>query len=168
MKKTIFIFALIGLALVSCKKKDKDPEPEPEPTPTNYNLTYMVDGVTINCTDGKGTADGWFTIDGKDVNNPTTRYFRIILPLYDSIKVTTYYLAEHPEYPKATAYYLDYMLTGENEFESKDGSPTTDKITITKFDKTAKKISGTFNFSLEDDNGAKKVFTNGTFTDLTW
>ncbi|OFX59512.1 MAG: hypothetical protein A2046_11970 [Bacteroidetes bacterium GWA2_30_7] len=138
-------------------------------TNNTYNLTYKVDGTLIKCSDGKGAADGWFTISGKDAANPTIRYFRITLPLYDSLKVTTYNLAENPAYPNAKGYYVDYSLSGENEFESIDGQPVTDKITITKYDKSAKKISGTFNFTLTANDGVtKKVFTEGTFTDLTW
>lgn len=164
--KTILVVTLLSIVMLGCKKSDPEPEPTPTPTPT-YNMTYKVDGTLIQCSDAKGGAGGWFTIEGKDAAHPTSRVIGLILPLYDSLKVTTYLIAENPQYPYATAQYNDYSLSGEDEFESIDGS-TSDNITITKFDKAAKKISGTFNFTLVANDATTKVITEGVFTDLTW
>lgn len=156
--------------MLGCKKKEEDPQDDNNNNNNNttYNLTYKVDGTLIKCSDGKGAADGWFSIEGKDAANPTIRYIRFRLPSYDLLKDTTYVIAEHPSYPNASGYYLDYSLSGENEFNSIDGGAATDKVVVTSIDKTAKKISGTFNFTLVADDGTQKVITEGTFTNLTW
>jgi hypothetical protein len=71
---------------------------------------------------------------------------------------------------KAVGSFTDFTSGSQKDFGTKDPVPTTDVVTITKYDATAKKISGTFNFTVTDDDNAndKKVFTNGTFTDITW
>ena len=171
MKKTIFIFALMGLTFVSCKKEDKDPEPEQTPTPAvTYNLTTKMDGADFNCKDGKGDLyNGTLVLSGHDVNNSNTKGIVMYLIL-DSISVKTFPVGHSMTGPTAMAYYTDLSTNPTMEYRSEDSGLATDKITITKFDKTNKKISGTFNFTCIDDNGssAQKVFTNGTFTDLTW
>jgi len=44
MQKTIFLFALLGIAMAACKKEEVSPEPEPtpEPTPVATNGTFKI------------------------------------------------------------------------------------------------------------------------------
>ena len=169
-KTTICMVLLSTLWFTGCKKSTNSTPattPSPTPTTTTYNLTAKVDGASFNSKDGKGQIYGnILLITAYDVTN-ANKYMLFNLN-YDSLKVTTYQLTKtastgltaYGEYDDATAA-ISYKT---------DSATVADKITITKFDKTGKKISGTFNFTGIDKNNYsnQKVITNGSFTDLTW
>ena len=159
--KTILVVTLLSIVLLGCKKKEE--EPEPTPTPTTYNFTAKVDGVDYKSSNGKAQImSGILLISATKDNDEFSFVFNL---WYDSIQVKTYQYGSamnNGQYAKA-----EYNITSAQADYEASSPVITDKFTVTKFDKSAKKISGTFNFTGIHD-GNQKVITEGTFTDLTW
>jgi hypothetical protein len=61
MKKTIFLFAILGIVLTGCNKEEPTPEPEPTPTPTPTPTTATF----------KITSDGTYTVATGDFSTVT-------------------------------------------------------------------------------------------------
>ncbi|MBK8806938.1 MAG: hypothetical protein IPO21_09965 [Bacteroidales bacterium] len=156
--KAMFLLSLTIFVLSACEKEETEPKKE-----TTYKITATIGDFEFKSTDAKGTADGWFVIEGKAYNNSNT-YLRIRLPEYATIALKDYPIGEHPRGIYSQAYYLDVS----GEYESNEGSPASEKVTITKFDSAAKLISGTFDFTLYEDDTVTTKIISGTFTDITW
>ena len=166
-KKTILVVTLASIVLLGCKKKDEEPEPEPTPTPTpTYNFTAKVDGVDYKSTGKVQIMYDYLVISAGNDNDKLWFIFNL---LYDSVQVKVYPCNSSAN---GGVYSMAQYSNGNTQtgYSTDATSVATDKLTITKYDTTAKKISGTFNFTGYDDDGtgAKKVITDGIFTDLTW
>ena len=166
MKKVLLICA-VSMTFFGCKKTET---PAATATTANNNFSCKVDGVVYNSAstanlDGTLSA-GQFTISAIDAANK----LRLIMIRMSSstIDVKTFPVSEHPDGTNVTGYFTD--TSKGLEYDSDDKHTATDKVTITKLDKTAQTISGTFNFTLVDgsDETKKGVFTEGTFTNVKW
>jgi len=145
------------LSLAACKKDDEDTAVSDAPGQMSAkvdNVAWKADQLLLAVIDNQN-GDNLLMIFGKNKTNE-----EIIIKAKDVIKTGTYTNAtdrdnNHGQY--------SINLT-QNWYSLFSGNFS---ITITKFDQTAKKISGTFHFEAEaaHDNSVKNI-TEGTFTDV--
>ena len=168
--KHFLLTTMVGLSLavmISCNKKE---ETEPEPTTPAYNFTAKVDGKVFQSATAKGEVySGTLAISANPAapNHFIGLGFQVVL---DSLDVKTYPFSKPANGPNAYGQYLDQ--TSDEDYWQTDASSLAagEKLVITAYDKTAKKISGTFSFTAKgkDDPSNIVVVTEGKFTDLTW
>ncbi len=169
MKTNKFLLILmIGLSIIttSCTSDEGG-------SSAGANLTYKIDGVAISCKDGEATMNsGLFSITAHDQTQPLMTGISIGLRVED-LKVGTFKIAHNAfsGVDRANAYYLDNSSSG-GEFETYDEQLTTDdEVVVTAYDAVGKTISGTFKFTVtedEEDGGTHKVITDGVFTNIKW
>jgi hypothetical protein len=168
MKNRNWILLVLSLSTVfaSCKKENEEPEPEPVVT---YSLTAKLDGSDFKSNADIVLDDGIFYIEAE--NSLSKNNFLQIMVDIDSMSVNkTYMIGDFSDlaFNSGTYAYATFTSSVADFFTSDGTNPSTDKLTITKFDTISKTISGEFNFQVNDGNGVLRTFTSGKFTDLKW
>lgn len=160
MRSRILSSALLGLIVIfSACKKDKD-STDPIVNPTSAALTAKVDGVNFQSKDAGAVS----SIDSHSFFLSATDAQDNSISLTGPAAVGTYTGATNDE---TSGIYIN--KDGALWMSSMgDGTVT---ITITKYDVSSKKMSGTFSFTApaagSNATGTKTV-TNGSFTDVTF
>ena len=174
--KQILILIFIASCLMgsSCCKKD-EPPPPPNNEPSN-EMTAVIDGVPWEACKpsliGNGTSSNvqaqnfvgnYLDVEGTNTCNNTSNYlFNVYFKLYSINGIGTYQIkgtdgsigaiGNYSVYPNIF-YYTDSIHNGT--------------VTITKFDTSAKLISGTFEFHVYNIDSNKIVtVTNGQFINI--
>jgi len=149
-----FLLTFFMLSLASCEKDDEDMPGQLSAKVDN--VAWQADGSILAVIDNRN-GDNLLIIFAKDNKNE-----EIIITAKDVTGTGTYTDAtdpsrNHGQYTiNPNKYWYSLFL---NSFS----------VTITKFDQTAKKISGTFRFQAEaaHDNSIKSI-TDGVFTNVSF
>jgi hypothetical protein len=172
--RTIFLLLSILFIFVSCDKEDDKPKTELEKLPPATQTGAQTFGCLI---DGKAFVppkfgsnapnafyqfvDGAYTLsiygstDGGS-NLKSINIGCIDMPL---IQESSYLLKEE----LSNNYFGEYNIGGGITFSGASTTINPGTLTITRFDPTNFIISGTFEFSVLDDNNAEIKITNGRF-----
>jgi hypothetical protein len=152
MKINSLVSLIIILFVMSCKKDNEDPT-KMSATIDNKAWTAVVRVTELQ------TTSNLFVISGTSVTGEI-----FIVTIYGS-ETGTYALSADP--PKAAClgtYKASATAAANDIYVSSSG-----KVTLSKVDKTAKIISGTFEFTLRKDlTGDTKSVTKGVFSNLSY
>lgn len=168
MKNLLFL-ALVCIGLLSCKDRDPDPNVLPEATQSGKNTAgAIVDGKVWvakiaypDLNNGGVNATIYEYANGEyklkivlqQINNEGSS---IGFYISDKIDITTTsYILANDNFRGTYSYKTleDYYTDNEN----------TGILTITKFDKINKIVSGVFTFKVKDSNGKIVTITDGRF-----
>ncbi|MGC4129945.1 MAG: hypothetical protein QM564_10450 [Bergeyella sp.] len=166
MRTKFYFFALLSLCLFSCRDKDQDPDVLPEATQSGKNTGgALVDGkvwvAKIEQPDLNpgGNNTQYEFVNGEynlqivlRLNNDTSS--RIVINLSDAIDIS------QQTYSVTACRYENKSQIFDVSYGNNIGT-----LTITKFDKQNKIISGSFNFTADNinGNGSKVIITEGRF-----
>lgn len=154
LKKSLIALVILNLAIIldSCKKDDNDSQPSPTPVDTavyfdcKLNNVAFVDDAFFADYSGIGTS--------RIIAQNNDELMRID---FGSETTGTY------QFSNSGANTIKYFDINSNEYISTSGS-----ITITKYDKAAKKLSGTFTGTLSKVIGTGTItITEGKFNNIT-
>jgi len=142
--------AIVSMPLTSCKKDNSS-------TPTKMSAT--VSGKAWDTSIRVATLqNSIFVVTGTSLSG------EVITITIKGETIGTYNLTAIPPITQCAASYTATLTPGSSDiYASIDG-----KVVLTKVDKTAKLISGTFEFTLTNNVFATKSITNGQFNDLTY
>jgi len=161
MKKIIWLSLVFSaFAFTSCKKSEDTPSTASSFkatvdgavwTPKEYSATYRYDVFILSGKTGSGESITirMKLVPGREADQAFYQFF------YDNDVSVGQYIAKDNDATYST-----------NQFDGSKPLPGT--ISFTKFDKTAKKVSGSFNFKVKrvTDNGEKTV--TGTFENVAY
>lgn len=166
--KNIILLIIIFSSISSCRDRDQNPNVLPEATQSGKNTGgALVDGKIWVAKDEYPTLNGGgvnatiyehandeykLKIVFRQVDNLDNR---IVIYLADSYEITnkTYVLDENNVAGYEKGLENNYITNVDN----------TGFITITKFDKTNKIVSGTFSFKAKNGDGKTVTITDGRF-----
>ena len=173
MKKLILLL-IVTFSLSCCDKDDDKPKTELEKLPPATQIGAQTFGCLI---DGKafvpprfGTnspnafyqfvgGDYTLSIDGSRDGGPNLKTINIGCLDMPIILETTYFLNERV----TNSYFGAYIIGGGITFSGASTTSNPGTLIITRFDPANFIISGTFEFTVLDDNGAEINITNGRF-----
>lgn len=166
-KNWILLVVLMSALFVSCKKEE-DKEPDPVPVET-YSLTAKLDGSDFKSKATVVLDDGILYLEAENslsMNNT----LQIMVDIDSIVENKTYMLGDFSElaFNSGTYAYATFTASTADYYTTDNTNPSSDNLTITKFDTISKTISGTFNFQVSDGSSGLRQFQNGEFTDLKW
>lgn len=169
--KNISFLLLLGFIIFACCKKKKN-DPSPSNPCTDNCLSAKIDGVYWeNCQDnswGPPSISGEFYSGIRliiDAKNSCTQIGTVYLDFYTNGSIGTYLLGDTTN---NLGYAHNYLASsGGNSYYT--DSTHIGTVIITKFDTTAKRVSGTFQFEAIDTSINKVLkITEGKISDVRY
>lgn len=147
----IICLALLTISVASCNKDSS--------TSAQVKMGAKIDGKTWDSSVRVATLqNNVFVITG------TSASLEVLALTINGSSTGTYTLSVLPVSTQCAASYTASALGGASEVYAS----VTGNVVLTKVDKTAKLISGTFEFTVANSQLASKSITSGQFNDLQY
>lgn len=155
MKKYVFTILMIAVLVLSysCKKDEKQDSDTPA-------MSCLIDGVLWNASGinaMQDQSDNLVDISCNDISEDQD----LKLSFFCTETGTINFMKNNYDNFGSFTIWSNLGIFSSNYSSNPSG-----QVVITEYDKTKKTISGTFHFDAHDNQGNKKSFTEGKFTNL--